>query len=275
MEKTRADRIYSILSKSGRLRVLNIRERIATMENYPDLHPSAVSVTVRQDNTTRRNQGMPPRFNVFNDGDEEIGYVSLTKEAKAASKVTQIVSDPQTQIPLLIEKAVENVRERLKKDIAALSWQEFEANFLTTILGALGFSEIRITQRTRDGGADAYCSYSRGLVSSYAIVSAKHWSSLKVSDSEVDRVRGIPHPDNAIADTAVIVTSSSFTKPAIKRAQSAAGMRQVVLVDGDLIVKTCIENQIGVETVVLPKLYMNKHVLDDIGLGTGSKSKGA
>ena len=65
----------------------------------------------------------------------------------------------------------------------------------------------------------------------------------------------------------VIVTSSSFTGPAIERAQPAAGMRQVVLVDGELIVKTCIENQIGVEIVELPRLYRNKSLLDDLQSG--------
>jgi restriction endonuclease len=92
--------------------------------------------------------------------------------------------------------------------------------------------DIKITQRTRDGGTDAYCSYRRGLVSSYAIVSAKHWKSASVPDSEVDRVRGIPHPPNAIADTAIIVTSSTFTGPAIAKAQPTVGMRQLVLIDG-------------------------------------------
>jgi restriction endonuclease Mrr len=263
MDETRADRIHELLSKHGRLKVSQIRKRLAKLEKSPDLHPSAISVTVRQDNTARRNQGKPPRFNVFNDGDEEFGYISLTKETKAASNVRQVISDPRNQIPLLIQRAVENVKEQLRRDISELTWQEFEANFLSTILTALGFADVKTTQRTRDGGTDAYCTYRRGLVSSYAIVSAKHWKSAAVSDSEVDRVRGIPHPADGIADTAIIVTSSTFTKPAIEKAKPTAGMRLVVLIDGDLIVQTCIDSQIGVEAVELPKFYRNKKLLDD------------
>lgn len=158
-------------------------------------------------------------------------------------------------MPAIIQEANKKVRQELKKQISELSWQEFENNFLTRVLEALGFSDIQITQRTRDGGADAICTYRRGIVTSEAIVSAKHWSKASVPDNEVDRVRGILHQ----ADTAIIVTSSSFTNPAKEKAKPApgGGWRSIVLVDGDLIVETCLQHAIGVEEVALPALYRN------------------
>lgn len=265
MAKTRADRIDEILvvAPERRMRVAEIREKLVALEGFPELDSAAVSVAVRQDNVAYRNQGKQPRFNVYKDGTEHFGYVSLTKEPKAASSFRQVVEDPLSQIPLLIEKAAGSVRERLRQQLSELTWQEFEANFLTTILGALGFADIEITQRTRDGGVDAYCRYRRGLVTSYAIVSAKHWKTAPVPVDEVDRVRGIPNPADAVADTGIVVTSSTFTGPAIERAKPAAGMRQVVLIDGAQIVETCIQNQIGVEIVELPRLYRNKPLLEE------------
>ena len=62
---------------------------------------------------------------MFNDGDEEFGYISLRRETKAASNVRQVISDLRAQIPLLIERAVDNVKAQLRKDISVLTWQEF------------------------------------------------------------------------------------------------------------------------------------------------------
>ena len=62
------------------------------------------------------------------------------------------------------------VRQQIFDAMADMSWQEFESNFLESILEGLGFTDIAITQRSRDGGADAFCTYKRGLVESTAIV---------------------------------------------------------------------------------------------------------
>ncbi len=261
--ETRADKIYQILSESqnNRLKVSAVRDRLSELEEAPDLHVSVVSATARQDNKTRRASGKNVRFNVFNDGDEQFGYISVTPEVKVASSLKKIVEDYLDQMPAVIGEANEKVRRELKKQISEISWQEFEDNFLTRVLEALGFSDVQITQRTRDGGADAICTYRRGIVTSEAIVSAKHWSKASVPDNEVDRVRGILH----VADTAVIVTSSRFTEPAKEKAKPApgGGWRSVVLVDGDLIVETCLQHSIGVEEVALPTLYRNTDLKAD------------
>jgi hypothetical protein len=51
--------------------------------------------------------------------------ISLRRETKAASNVRQVISDLRAQIPLLIERAVDNVKAQLRKDISVLTWQEF------------------------------------------------------------------------------------------------------------------------------------------------------
>lgn len=262
--ESRADRIYQVLSeyeRGIRLKVSEVRDLLADLEQAPDLKVSVVSATAKQDNRTRRNSGKGVRFNIYGDGNEEHGYISVTPEVGVATSAKKIVDDYLEQTPIIIQRGNDKVRRELKKQISEISWQEFEDNFLASILEALGFSEVRITQRTRDGGSDAYCSYKRGIIESEAIVSAKHWRSNKnVPDQEVDRLRGIPHT----ADTAVIVTSSNFTKPAQERARSQPGWRSVVLVNGDLIVETCMQNSIGVEEVILPSLYRNTDLKADI-----------
>ena len=212
------------------------------------LHPSTVSATVRQDNATRSAQGRTPRFNHSGDGTEEWGVVSLREVPKATT--SSKLYEPG-QISAIIESVNIRARTDLKQAIASLSWQEFESNFLAQVLEGLGFNFIEITQPTRDGGKDAYCRYKRGIVTSEAIVSAKHWKSKKVGADEVQRLRGI----RGNADTAVIVTSSEFSAEAKNEAEPSQNQRSVVLIDGDLIVETCFEHSIGVRQVSLTPLY--------------------
>jgi restriction endonuclease Mrr len=246
---TRADRIAEIIKAAGdRLSVSAIGEQLARIEGVTSLHPSTVSATVRQDNATRSTQGRTPRFNHSGDGTEEWGFVSLREAPKASSSIK---AQDSGQISAIIEAANSRARSDLKHAIAGLSWQEFESNFLERVLEALGFNAIEITQPTRDGGKDAYCRYKRGIVTSEAIVSAKHWKAKKVAADEVQRLRGI----RGNADTAIVVTSSEFSTEAKSEAGPSQNQRSVVLIDGDLIVATCFTHSIGIKQVSLTPLY--------------------
>lgn len=249
---TRADRIYEIVKAAGgRMKVAEIRRQLAKVEGVglEDLG-NVVPPTVGQDNKTRKQAGRAVRFNTFGDGTEEHGYISIVEQARLERSKGKILGDYVEQIPILIEEANNTAKKRLKEEIGKLSWREFESNFMTQVLEALGFSSIEVTQSTRDGGVDAICRYRRGIVTSEAIVSAKHWKSNRVGPDEVQRVRG----NIGNQDTGIIFTSSYFTDGAIEQAKPVAGFRSIVLIDGNLIVETCFSEEIGVKSVNLPVL---------------------
>lgn len=251
MTNTRADKIFAILEKNkGRMKVAEILAALQKVEGVTELRPAAVSVTVRQDNRTKENQGKAPRFNFLGEG-EEHGYVSIRGPVKVERQTSNILKNYATQIPAIVEEANQKARDELKAAIQKLDWREFESNFLLRILEALGFHGVEITQATHDGGKDALCQYKRGIVQSQAIVSAKHWKTQNVSAEEVQRLRGIKGDE----DTGIIVTSSNFSPKAQKEAVPSQNQRAIVLIDGDLIVETCFANAIGVKEVAIPKLY--------------------
>ena len=250
---TRADLISEILRENNnRLPVAEILSKLAIKEGITieDYNSSIISSTVRQDNRTRSNKGLAKRFKFFGDGEEDRGHVSLIEQVAIGNK-KQILDNPNSQIPALIEAANGKVKDHLKEAISKLSWREFESSFLTQILDALGFEDIEITKATRDGGTDAYCNYRRGLVKSEAIVSAKHWKDNVINASEIQRLRGI----KGNADTGIIVTSSTFSELAISEAAPSQNQRAMVLIDGNLIVDTCFEKQIGVKIVNIQNMY--------------------
>lgn len=229
------------------MKVGEIAERLAKLENVRNLHPSVVSATVLQDNKSRKAQGRTLLFKTYGEGSEQHGYVSLRQVAAPPKSGTY----SHDKIPGIIESTNEAVRQKLREAIAKLTWQEFETNFLTRVLEALGFNSVELTQPTRDGGKDAICQYQRGIVSSQAIVSAKHWNTQRVGAAEVQRLRGL----KGNADTGIIVTSSEFTPEAKREAEASQNQRAIVLVDGALIVSTCLEADIGVKKLTLPSLY--------------------
>lgn len=141
-----------------------------------------------------------------------------------------------------------------------MSWQKFEGNLLPLVLEALGFKDVKITQATRDGGFDAECEYTRGLNRSKMIISAKHWTKGHIPYSEVQRMRGINH----VADTAAIMTSSTFARETIKEAAPAHNQRSVVLIDHNAIIDACLEKRLGVEEVEieLPTLFRYTGILE-------------
>src|SRR5439155_5505482 len=149
-----------------------------------------------------------------------------------------VLGDYARQLPVLLERANQIAKHQLKNAISQLTLQDFESLFLQQILEALGFHGVKITQRTRDGGTDALCSYQRGLVQSSAIVSAKHWKTQNIAADEVHRLRGI----KGNADTGVIVTSATFSEAAKKEAEPSQNQRAIVLIDGDMLVNVCFEN---------------------------------
>lgn len=248
---TRADAIVEILEKAegNRMKVAAITETLRRLEVGSLLNQSSVSVAAIQDNKAYRNQGKTPRFNTYGDGTEERGFLSLRQSI--GPRTIDDLGKSRDEIFAIIEDANQHVREQLMKEIEAIEWREFESNFLTRILEALGFHSIEITKPTSETSLDAYCQYTRGIVASEAIVSAKHWKANRVGPDEVQRLRGI----RGNADTAVIVTTSAFTEQAKKEAEPGQNQRAVVLVDGDLIVDTCLATSIGVRSTNLPTLF--------------------
>lgn len=249
---TRADKIYEILKENGgRLKVSEVCKLLSKIEETSELQAKVVSSTVRVDNKTKELQGEAPIFDIYGYGSEQYGYISIIGPKELEKSLKNILKKYETQIPALIERANLEVLQLLMGAIRKMSWKQFETNFLQRILKANGFQSIEITQPTRDGGTDAYCFYRRGLVKSEVIVSAKHWSRQKVGKAEVQRLRGI----KGNADTGIIITSSGFSAEATKEAAPSQNQRSIVLINGDIVVKTCLKNSIGVKQIKLQNLY--------------------
>lgn len=258
--QSRADVIEAILRQNGgQLTAPQIADHLCECDGHRHVYPQLIRATIRQDNLARKQRGEAPRFSSINIGSQKHGTIILRSHAPAIP-MEPLLDAYQDQIPLIIQAANGRVEGLLKRAISRLTWKAFESRFLEQILAALGFLDVVITRPSRDGGKDALCRYRRGIVESKAIVSAKHWKTENVGPDEVQRLRGIKGHE----DTGVIVTSAKFTPAAKEEAKPSQNQRSIALVDGDLIVRTCLETGIGVKAIPVPVLYL----FTDLSLGS-------
>lgn len=134
------------------------------------------------------------------------------------------------------------VREALHDSLYAMSSSDFET-LVALLLERMGFAEVRVTQRTRDGGIDVQATdTTKAGIPVPVAVQAKRWKKgNNVQVSTVRELRGILKP----GAQGIIVTTSDFTSDARKEAQQP-GMAAIRLISGDELVKSLIEHGIGI-----------------------------
>lgn len=241
------DRIEKILKASGgRARIQDVLDKLKEKEANPELPYSSVYIAVQSENKRLQELGEPIKFDTSR-GTEERGWISLPQALPGEDGVVENLKERIVEIN-------RNLDEQLTEWLSGMEWQEFEDSFLEQVLNQLGFQDIQITQRTRDGGVDAVVKFKRALVHATAIVSAKHWAAggRSVSVDEVRRLRGVP----ISADTAIIITTSRFSDEAIKEAGLEGGWKSVYLIDGQQIVDICKRSKLGVRVEPLPELLV-------------------
>jgi restriction endonuclease Mrr len=243
----RVDRIRAIVEKrGGRVRVREVREELCVEEDDPELSAGALYAAIRNENERLLALGQAALFRTRREG-EAHGWISLVAAAPEEGR-----TGAAAKIAAEIRRANGAIDDTIREGLRRMDWRTFESKFLTVLLEKLGFQDVEVTQATRDGGVDARVNYRRGIVDAKAIVSAKHWTNGRVPVSEVRNVRGIKGNE----DTAIIVTSGSFTAEAKQEAEPGQNQRVVYLIDGTRIVEACKQYGIGITRQPMPDLLV-------------------
>jgi restriction endonuclease Mrr len=246
MTERRVDRLERLLrSLGGRTRLQKLLETVREEECNQDLPYQSVYGAIQLENQRLNELGDRTRFVTSREG-ESRGWVRLREESDFAK------GSPAHDLEAKIQETNERVDDDIRAWLQRMNWRTFESTFLTSILEALGFEAVQITQATRDGGVDARVTYRRGIVEARAIVSAKRWTTRTVPVDEVRMLRGLQGHE----DTAIVVTTGRFSQESQEEAKPSQNQRAVYLIDGDKLVDVCKRNQIGVKKVLLPELLI-------------------
>lgn len=102
-------------------------------------------------------------------------------------------------------------------------------------------------KKSNDGGLDGYGYITTDdFRTTRVAIQAKHWNGSLVQAPKIDKFRGAM--DSYRAEYGIFITTSGFTRGAIKKART--GTRVITLIDGDRLVDLVIKYQLHVKKVV-------------------------
>lgn len=187
------------------------------------------------DNSSRGVWALTAKGNQVDSVDER-DVVRLGREQLKKDKVTEAVSEEQP------DRRVE-WQEELLGTILELPPSTFE-RLVQRLLRESGFVQVEVTGRTGDGGIDGNGVLRLGGFLGFRVVfQAKRWKGA-VGASQVRDFRGAMV---GRADKALLITTGTFTKEAIREA-TRDGAPTIDLVDGDQLVEKLKQLSLGVQT---------------------------
>jgi Restriction endonuclease/HB1, ASXL, restriction endonuclease HTH domain len=139
-----------------------------------------------------------------------------------------------------IDSHNEKIRGRLRDALATMDPRAFE-HLIASLLAALGFEDIEVTNYSGDRGIDVRATRTLGGVTDVkTAVQVKRWSG-NVPGKIVNQLRGSLDPD----ERGLIITLSTFTRDATVEA-TAPARPPITLIDGQKLLDLLIDNEIGV-----------------------------
>ena len=140
-----------------------------------------------------------------------------------------------------VEQSNRKARAELLKRIKAMPPADFE-ELVGELLAAIGFDEVEVTSRSKDGGIDVRGTLVVGdVIRTRLAVQVKRWKS-NVQAPVIQQVRG----SLGAHEQGLVITTSDFSQGARKEAERR-DTTPVALMDGEQLVALLVENEIGVK----------------------------
>ncbi len=141
-----------------------------------------------------------------------------------------------------IENHNRKVRKELHKRLLKMDWKDFES-LIAGLLTKMGFDEIEVTGKVKDGGIDVRGTLVVGdVIRTRMAVQVKRWKKGNVQTPIVQQVRGSLGPH----EQGLIITTGDFSKGARENADKPE-FKPVALMNGEQLVALLVENGIGVK----------------------------
>jgi restriction system protein len=151
----------------------------------------------------------------------------------------------------LHQKYIEDFKKSLLTELTRLDPYSFE-EFCKKLLQVYGFKNLKVTNKTKDGGLDGYGELKIGLVYMKVAFECKRYTNTTIGRPKVSQFRG---DISGRFQQGIFFTTSKFTNDA-KAVSFQGSAVPIVLIDGQAIVDLMIDKNFGVEREVLP-IYTN------------------
>jgi len=161
-----------------------------------------------------------------------------------------------------VEEANRKARKELLKSVKIMPPGDFE-DLIGRLLAAIGFEEVEVTSRTKDGGIDVRGTLVVGdVIRTRLAVQVKRWKQ-NVQSPVIQQVRG----SLGAHEQGLVITTSDFSKGAKEEAERADAT-PVGLMNGEQLVALLVENEIGFRRTPLQLIQIGE------ALGTSKETEG-
>lgn len=164
----------------------------------------------------------------------------------------QQTSSPETPlgVPNNLDRYIlrhnHQVSATLRDRLLALDAHAFE-QFIGHLLAVMGYVDVRVTERTSDGGLDIEAYTQTGITKALIISQVKKYTS-PVHRRFVDELRGTML--RVGAQQGLLITISTFSEGA-KQAAESNHIAPVTLIDGEQLLELLFAHQVGVSKETL------------------------
>lgn len=181
---------------------------------------------------------------------------TLDKIEKQENSENQLFDNNDIDAP----EEVKNWRNDLKRILLEMKPDAFERLF-KRILRESGFHQVEVTGKTGDGGIDGKGIFRiAGFISFNVLFQCKRWRDNSITASDIRDFRGALQ---GRADKGMFVTTSTFTRDAIKEA-TRDGAPPIDLIDGEALIDKLKELKLGLDIEVVEKIEIKKEWFDAI-----------
>lgn len=151
-----------------------------------------------------------------------------------------------------VEEANKKARKELLKSVQAMTPGDFE-DLIGRLLAAIGFEEVEVTSRSKDGGIDVRGTLVVGdVIRTRLAVQAKRWKN-NIQSPIIQQVRG----SLGAHEQGLVITTSDFSKGARQEAERPDAT-PVGLMDGEQLTALLVENEIGVQLTPLQLIQLEE-----------------
>lgn len=137
-------------------------------------------------------------------------------------------------------------KKLILQQLSNIQPDDFE-EFCRKLLSVYGFRNVKVTQKSKDGGIDGYGELKIGIATMQVAFECKRWIST-VGRPKVSQFRG---DIQGRYQQGIFFTTSKFSKDA-KDSSLQPGAVPIILIDGNSIVDLMMEKEFGVEKIELP-----------------------
>jgi restriction system protein len=252
-KKTINEAITEALKREGKpLRVREIFKRIMEDDLYRFNAASPENIVRLQLRRHSENLDFPTahktkHFIFLADGNYWLKNVSYNNIIEIKKEISEQKPTLFEDIKALHEKYVIQFKDILLNQLINIDPYGFE-HFCKKLLAVYGFKNLKVTQKSRDGGIDGYGELKIGLVYMNVAFECKRYSKTPITSGKVKQFRG---GIQGKFQQGIYFTTSKFSKDA-KDLSFQAGAVPIILIDGAGIIDMMVEKGFGIEKEMLP-----------------------